>query len=398
MRELAISLYLFLFKIIFKLSSILPLERKTTFISSFGDNVLYTVKAIENMHKDEKIIILRTPSCREDFSETSASTILFTSASFIQFIKGIYHIATSRVIMTDNYFGFLAVTEFKNEVDCVQLWHAAGALKKFGLMDPSINKRTKKARERFKIVYNRFTHVIVGSEKMSSIFKKSFGISDEQIVRSGIPRTDFFYKSPVLNESEQALTAQFPIIKKKKVILYAPTFRDGDLVNPKINLDISRMYQELGQEYVLFLRLHPAVKVDTANLFPNFVYDVSHYKNINPLLTISDILITDYSSIPFEYAILNKPMIFYTYDLDEYMQTRGVEDSYIAELPGPIVKNTNSLIKTIKFHQYDMDKVSAFSRNWNTYSKGNASEQLVSILYGKEQPQRANVSIQLNEV
>lgn len=299
--------------------------------------------------------------------------------------------------MADTYFGFLAVTDFKDEVDCVQLWHAAGALKKFGLMDPSINSRTKNARDRFRKVYSRFTHVVVGSEKMTSIFKKSFGISDDKIVRSGIPRTDFFYQLPMLGESEQELTAQFPIIKQKKVILYAPTFRDGDLINPKIHLDLARMYQELGQEYVLFLRLHPAVKLDTANLFPNFVYDVSYYKNINPLLTISDILITDYSSIPFEYSLLNKPMIFYTYDLDEYMQTRGVEDSYIAELPGPIVKNTNSLIKTIKFHQYDMNKVNAFSRTWNTYSKGTASNQLVSILYEKEQSQRANVSFQLNE-
>jgi teichoic acid glycerol-phosphate primase len=397
MRELAISLYLLLFKIIFSLCSILPLERKTTLISSFGDNVLYTVKAIERLHKDEKILILKTPSCREDFSETTATTLLFTPTSFFTFIRGVYHLATSRVVMADNYYGFLAVTEFKEEVNCVQLWHAAGALKKFGLMDPSINKRTKKARERFKTVYNRFTHVVVGSERMTTIFKNSFGISDDKIVRSGIPRTDYFYQLPLLNESEQALAAQFPIIQKKKVILYAPTFRDGDLVNPKIHMNLTQMYAELGQEYVIFLRLHPAVKIDTANMFPNFVYDVSHYKNINPLLTISDILITDYSSIPFEYSLLSKPMIFYTYDLDNYMETRGVEDSYIAELPGPIVKDTKSLIKAIKFHQYDMNKVNAFSRNWNTYSKGNASEQLVSILYGKELPQKANVSIQLNE-
>jgi teichoic acid glycerol-phosphate primase len=397
MRELAISLYLLLFKIIFSLCSILPLERKTTLISSFGDNILYTVKAIERLHKDEKILILKTPSCREDFSETTATTLLFTPTSFFTFIRGVYHLATSRVVMADNYYGFLAVTEFKDEVDCVQLWHAAGALKKFGLMDPSINKRTKKARERFKTVYSRFTHVVVGSEKMTTIFKNSFGISDDKIIRSGIPRTDYFYQLPLLSESEQALAAQFPIIQKKKVILYAPTFRDGDLINPTIHMDLTQMYAELGQEYVIFLRLHPAVKVDTANMFPNFVYDVSHYKNINPLLTISDILITDYSSIPFEYSLLSKPMIFFTYDLDEYMQTRGVEDSYIAELPGPIVKNTNALIKAIKFHQYDMNKVNAFSRKWNTYSKGNASEQLVSILYGKELPQRANVSIQLNE-
>ncbi|MEC0282004.1 CDP-glycerol glycerophosphotransferase family protein [Terribacillus saccharophilus] len=397
MRELAISLYLLLFKFIFTLCRLFPLERKTTFISSFGDNVLYTVKELERMHSKEKIFILKTPSCREDFSETSATTILFTFTSFIQFVRGIYHIATSRVIMADNYFGFLAVTDLKDEVDCVQLWHAAGALKKFGLMDPSINSRTKNARERFRTVYSRFTHVVVGSEKMTSIFKRSFGISDDKFIRSGIPRTDFFYQLPVLSKYEKELAAQFPIIKQKKVILYAPTFRDGDLINPKIHLDLARMYQELGQEYVLFMRLHPAVKLDTANLFPNFVYDVSHYKNINPLLTISDILITDYSSIPFEYSLLNKPMIFYTYDLEEYMQIRGVEDSYIAELPGPIVKNTNSLIKTIKFHQYDMNKVNAFSRNWNTYSKGNASNQLVSILYEKEQSQRANVSFQLNE-
>ncbi len=92
----------------------------------------------------------------------------------------------------DNYFGFLAAATFRKETICVQLWHAAGAVKKFGLKDPSIYYRTPRAQSRFQKVYDQQTHVVVGSEKMSEIFQQSFGIPAERILRTGIPRTGLF--------------------------------------------------------------------------------------------------------------------------------------------------------------------------------------------------------------
>src|SRR5699024_11924585 len=91
----------------------------------------------------------------------------------------------------------------------------------------------------------------------------------------------------------------------------------------------------------------PAVDGKFNNKYPGFIYNVSNYPWINELLVGSDVLITDYSSIPFEYSLLQKPMIFYAYDYDEYALKRGIGDNYTERVPGPVVYNTNQLIETI---------------------------------------------------
>src|SRR5699024_10134934 len=119
------------------------------------------------------------------------------------------------------------------------------------------------------------------------------------------------------------LQTEFPIFKEKKVILYAPTYRDNELDMKSVQLDLKKMYKSLKYDYVLILKLHPAVNGTFENKYPGFVYNLSSYPNINHLLVISDLLVTDYSSIPVEFSLLNKPMIFYAYDLDDYAASTG---------------------------------------------------------------------------
>src|SRR5699024_3626586 len=234
----------------------------------------------------------------------------------ISFIASIFHLATSKIVFVDNYFGFLAATDFKKEVKVVQLWHAAGAIKKFGLQDPSIKQRSKRANERFKAVYSRFDHVVVGSYKMTHIFKESFGLDESHFLPTGIPRTDFFFQVDKIEEKKQHLLKKYPVVEDKKVILYAPTFREDQLQAPEIVLNFEKMFEHLRKDYVILLKLHPAIADHTKVHIPSFVLNVSSYPNINHLLTITDILITDYSSIPVEFSLFGKPMIFYPYDLE----------------------------------------------------------------------------------
>src|SRR5699024_4551859 len=134
-------------------------------------------------------------------------------------------------------------------------------------------------------------------------------------------------------------------------------------------------------EYVLFLRLHPAVEGEFENKYPGFIYNVSNYPNINHLLVGADILITDYSSIPFEFSLMNKPMIFYAYDYKDYARDSGVWEDYIEEVTGPVVTNTKELIQVIKEESYFIERVQPFAEDWNKYSEGNSSEQLIHTLY-----------------
>ncbi|WP_099159465.1 CDP-glycerol glycerophosphotransferase family protein [Virgibacillus ndiopensis] len=379
-RELAISIYLFLFQLLFNLFKLFPQRKKTVCVTSFGDNIFYTTKSLRSV-SDEDIIVLKTRKCDYSFDKTLDFDIYHP----IAYLQSIYHLATATTILVDNYFGFLAVTEFKEGTTCIQLWHAAGALKQFGLMDPSNRLRSKKANDRFQRVYNRFDYTVVGSEKMATIFRKSFGVTNDSILRTGIPRTDFFFNYMEKRSIIQSMKKKYPIINEKKVILYAPTFRDNQLNDYQLALDIKELYQALSDEYVLFVKLHPAVQYKLSEQYDDFVYDVSDYQDTNQLLLIADLLISDYSSIPFEYALLQKPMIFYAYDLQEYQNTRGLLVDYLNQMPGPVVSTTEAIIQAIEQNSFDKNKIKAFAQQWNEYSVGGSSVNITRVLTRNEE-------------
>lgn len=185
--------------------------------------------------------------------------------------------------------------------------------KKFGLLDPGNDTRTTAAKNRFHKVYNQFHKIIVGSDKMQEIFKQAFGLDNSRFIKSGIPRTDIFYDKVLIEEKKEYIFTKYPQLDGKKIILYAPTYRNEDFENFKLHLDLHLMNRELYEKgYILILKLHPTIRkgLEIPYNLTDFVYDFSKTYNTNDLLFITDMLITDYSSVPFEYSILEKPMIF----------------------------------------------------------------------------------------
>ena len=167
--------------------------------------------------------------------------------------------------------------------------------------------------------------------------------------------------------------------------MYAPTFRDNQLNDFELHLDLEKMYQELQHDHVLLIKLHPAVKsnINFEEIYPDFIYDFSSSKGINGLLVIVDYLITDYSSIPFEFAILKRPMIFFPYDFDIYKRERGVIEDYLLKVPGPICFETDEIINIIINNKFNLDLVTDFSERWNEYSNGNSSRKLLDYIANK---------------
>lgn len=380
-RELSINLYLIFTRILFSIFSIIPLKNKTVFIASFGSNIQHVRKqCLKETNHD--IIILVTKGTQVIFEPSERERVyLFEATYFIQFILSFYHIATAKFIFVDNYFGFLAATPFKESVKVIQLWHAAGAIKRFGLKDPSTLYRSYHANKRFRKVYQRFTQVVVGSDKMVDIFKQTFHLKEHQFLRTGIPRTDFFYDNHAIKEAKLKLYGIYPQLVSKKVLLYAPTFRDGEIDNYTLQIDIDLLNEHLGNDFVLLIRLHPAVKHISSAINNSCLINVSDYPNLNELLIITDYLITDYSSVPFEFALLNRPIIFYSYDYEKYLVERGFFEDYKKAMPGPVVNSTIDVIKEIQNNAFDYKRLAQFASEWNRHSKGNAAELLVKALY-----------------
>ncbi|USK59540.1 CDP-glycerol glycerophosphotransferase family protein [Peribacillus asahii] len=392
-RELFIEGYLLFIKVVFSICKLFPVRNKIAFVSSFGDNCQFLLDEINQQGIPIQKVLLKKSGSNLDAKGDGHTIVLpFETKNIFHTLRAFYHLATSKWVVIDNYFGFLAAVTFKQEVTCVQVWHAAGAVKQFGLRDPSVQYRSARAQKRFLEVYRRFHYVTTGSEIMADIYKESFQVEDHQILRTGVPRTDFFFDEQAKERAQQAFYRTFPELKTKQIILYAPTFRDEELHADTIALNLDLLYKELHEkDYVVLLKLHPAVTMEQniEEQFLGFVYQVNRGFHINELLVVTDLLITDYSSIPFEFSFFQRPMLFFAYDLEQYAERRGFWEDYTESMPGPIVYNTEEILEKIHSHDFMLEKVAPFNEKWNTYSNGQSSKQLISRLLSAEMKKNA---------
>lgn len=382
-KEWLIELFLFINKCIFGLFNLFPIKKKIVFICDFGDNARFVADELTR-RGERSFIVLRTAKCKETFKRTGAQAILsFNPTNMVDYVRGLYHLATARTILIDNYFPVLSVTDFRPDVECIQLWHAAGAVKKFGMQDASVLFRSPAAVRRFRRVYNRMNRVVVGSDEMVPIFKAAFEMKDGQFLRLGIPRTDFFYDLDAMEAAKIAIFKQYPDMIGKRIILYAPTFRDQQLNSQSIPLDFEDIINQLGENYLLIIKLHPAVAQNVAAMNHPQIISVKNDVPINELLCVADCVISDYSSIPFEYALLGKPQIFYPYDLEKYEMERGFWTNYEELVPGPVVSTDDELVYVLQNNVFDLERIQRFSASWNQFSDGHASSKLVDYLLSR---------------
>ena len=383
-KEFAVKIYLRIFRGFFTAFSFTLQKQKTVFVTSFADNSVYVMNTLKERVPSEEIIVLKdnklsvTPNTFSDYK-----VYIFNDVKKpFEFIQSIYHLATCRIIFIDNYFGFLAGMPNHKKQLVVQLWHAAGAIKKFGLEDKQVKLRTPIALERFQYAYDQVDYTVIGSDRMGELFMDAFKTTKKQLLKTGIPRTDFFLNDLDMQKAKKKVINRYPFIKDKKVILYAPTFRDGRLSRRRLRMDYKKIKQSIDDDYILLVKFHPRLnKPFTADALPGFVYDVSAHKNVNELLTVVDLLITDYSSLPFEFSLLKRPMVFYVPDLNRYSKSRGLWEPLQETVPGTIAKNTSELIEAINHASVNQKEFDAFNLRWNKYSDGQSTNDLINIFY-----------------
>ena len=165
----------------------------------------------------------------------------------------------------------------------------------------------------------------------------------------------------------------------EKIILYAPTFRDYDMQSFRLPFTEEQLTNVLNGEYMLLVKLHPAVLHHISASFESeLIKNVSDMR-LHDLLKAADILITDYSSVPFEFALLNKPIFFFTYDLEEYDRKRGLIDNYTSVIPGKACHDSEALLEEMTKKPFHAEEIKRFSDKWNMYSDGNSSSKLLKF-------------------
>lgn len=303
--------------------------------------------------------------------------------------KMVIDVADAKYVFLNDSSNVFSCLPLRKETVVTQLWHACGAFKKFGMSIAELKfGDDKKTLDKYPY-HGNYTHVTVSSPEVVWAYEEAMNLRhEEKIVKPvGISRTDIFYDSEMKKRAFDRLYSVFPQAKGKKIILYAPTFR-GRVASAKTpdNFDMQMMKEELKSEYVMLFKHHPFVKKRPVidNVFSDFARDVTEEMSIEDLLFVSDICISDYSSLVFEYSLFEKPMIFFAYDLEDYFDWRGFYYKYDEFVPGPICRSGQEVLACIKAVETDFDKglVTQFKEKYMSACDGHATERIMKLVMG----------------
>ena len=271
----------------------------------------------------------------------------------------------------------------------LQTWHGT-PLKRLAFDQEEVTSGTPKYKMQFYKTREQWDYLIAANPFSSTTFRSCF-LYENKMLETGYPRND------LLNHPDKVVIAKkikenLKLPVDKKIILYAPTWRDDEFIERgkyslELQLDLAKMQAELGNEYIVLLRMHYyiASSLDLTG-YEDFAFNVSSYNDITELYLISDVLVTDYSSVFFDYATLRRPMLFFTYDLEKYRDMlRGFYIRMEDELPGPMLFTSDAVIEAIKhIDQLTSDykeKYDRFYAKYCAWEDGQASQRVVETVF-----------------
>lgn len=258
-----------------------------------------------------------------------------------------FYLGISDTILIEDYHPLVNKLNYDNDTEIIQLWHANGAFKTFGY-----SRLGKPASPLIDGMNHRiYTKAITSSKHVIPYYAEAFAINESNVVATGIPKTDMFFNEEYIEETKSKVLYAYPQIKKaKKVILFGPTFRGGGpktAYYPFEKIDFEALAEYCRKNDALFIfKMHFLVKnkLDIPERYSDVLINATEYREINDLLFVADILISDYSSTIYEYSLLNKPMLFFAFDLEDYIATRDFYEKFEDFVPGKIVKTFDELL------------------------------------------------------
>ncbi|NGO45957.1 bifunctional glycosyltransferase family 2 protein/CDP-glycerol:glycerophosphate glycerophosphotransferase [Streptomyces sp. YC419] len=266
----------------------------------------------------------------------------------------------------------------------IQTWHGS-ALKRMGFDEPEWKLKFRRGQEEQQRTLDRFDHFLIRSEHDVRTLARAFRLKEKTLLRVGYPRNDALVRARQSAE-RPPLAAALGIPEGRKVLLYAPTFRGRGKGRFELPFDVERFADAFGDRYVLLVRSHYLHHVVLPPSVRGRVIDVSAHHDVTPLLALADGLITDYSSVMFDYALLDRPMFFFAYDYEEYVyEGRGTYFDLLERAPGPVVRTEDELLAVLGSLEKQVVKYAAarerFVAEFGEYDKGDAARSVVEQFF-----------------
>lgn len=283
-------------------------------------------------------------------------TLKLGSIGIIKYIVGLlgdmYHIAGSSVAVCDTYSIPISCLRHKESLKVIQIWHAMGAVKKFGLQ--SLGKKEGRDEKVSKAMdmHRNYDYVAAPSENMAEFYAEAFDTPLDKIVMYTLPRIDYVLDGKT---KKQEFLEKNPEAAGKEIVLYLPTFRSGE---EKIVEALVSAFKE-DADVELIISLHPFSTVPKKE-----DYEVCGKFSTYDLMKLADHIITDYSACVFEASLLGVPVWFYTPDYERYTKNRGLNINLKQEMPSYVFENAQELYKSIKEKEYDFEDLKKFQKKY----------------------------------
>lgn len=371
-----------LWKVLYTIFSLLPVKQNSVlFVASNDISVPEEYKSLTEYSKEQGYNI------RFIFKSPNTSDVIYKNElkKILNDIKFQYYYARSKATFVCDYFLPCFANNPRKGTKLIQIWHGCGAFKKWGY---STRSGSWGLRDEFFEKYNvhkTYSLITTSSDFVNDKYAEAFDSDIKKVKALGVPRTDVFFNNTFKDSQKNNLYNKYPELKNKKIVLWAPTYRGNDLKSSEnpIAINFALLKEYLGDNFALLCKFHPhlANKINTDAISEEtngFVYNISDEFSISSALCFSDILISDYSSLIFEYSLLEKPMIFYAYDLNEYENDRSFYYDYNDFVPGVIVKSTEDLAKAILTaeKEFNKDKVISFKRKFMSACDGKSTQRI----------------------
>lgn len=329
-------------------------KNKITFLSRQQNDISLDMKLIkEELLKNNKNLEMVFLCKRFDNIKKH-----FISYGFYN-LKIMHHISTSHVVITDSYSLPVSVLHHKKDLKVMQIWHALGAIKKFGYQTVGKTSGRKSVIANTLCMHKNYDAIISGSKASTKFFMEAFNYKENVFLNYGLPRIDYLINNHTKLKCE--ILNKYKGLKSKINILYAPTFRTTK------DFEINDLIKEIDfSKYNLILKCHKNQIVAVKN---NNIYTCSAFSALE-LLSVCDYLITDYSAIAIEASILNIKTFYYCYDYQKYIENNGLNIDLYKEMPGVVFSNAKDLMKKLDSNNYDINLVLNYKNKYIDIQNG----------------------------
>ena len=349
MKVLLFSILKFGLKVLYAPLKLFKTKNRIVYLSRQSNDKSLDMQLLEKAIKDE------LPDTQQVFRLRMIPDGIGAKIKYcVDVIGDMYYLATSRVAILDTYSITVSCLKHKKDLKVIQMWHALGAVKKFGLQSVGTKEGRDEKISNAMCMHKNYDYVLAPSKATARFYMEAFGCGADKMKICSLPRVDELLKNDGVSVR---FYRENPALADKKIVLYLPTFRDREAY---VAQELKVEFLQGMQNYHLIISTHPLfskVKKDE-----RFFYNGS-YSTID-LMKIADIIITDYSACAFEAAVLMKPLYFFVPDYNQYVEERGANIDLKAEMPQFTFENAGELCTAIQSGTYDQNKLFAFKTKY----------------------------------